>query len=178
MSQERWPQSGAAGCEQQQILPSLSDGRATRPRYHGNRLPAYRLEDQPIGQGTTFCCSYITAQCPALLLHTSHAERVPIDPPSSMVSSRTQAAQPWGRRALGGGICALDGPVGKMSAPYRVMHGVEEVLYPAIRVPGRLRPQETEVLTALSPGGGALRAGQGSMGRALRGFLWSLARFC
>ena len=55
----------------------------------------------------------------------------------------------------------------KMSGPYRVLNGVEEVLYSVVRVPGRLQAQETEVLAALPPGASALRRGQGSAGRAL-----------
>ena len=55
-----------------------------------------------------------------------------------------------------------------MTEPLRVPHGVEEVLYSVARVPGRLPTQETEVLTALPPGGGALRGSQ-------RGFCTSCA---
>jgi len=64
----------------------------------------------------------------------------------------------------------------KMSESIGVLHGVEEVLYSVVLVPERLPTQESEVLAALPPGGGALRGGQGAMGRALRGIIWPLAR--
>lgn len=63
-----------------------------------------------------------------------------------------------------------------MSPPFAVLHGVEEALYPAVRLPGSLSSAPTQNFTALPPGRRALRGGQGPVGGALRTRLRPLAR--